>query len=71
MNKQSFLEETYNSAFEDELEKISGAAGKAYDVASKSVRNFGIPLVKDVANKKKGIAGIIANMKKAKGLGKG
>jgi len=24
MNKQAFLEETYNSAFEDELEKISG-----------------------------------------------
>ena len=30
MNKQAFLEETYNSAFEDELDKIAKEGSKTY-----------------------------------------
>ena len=69
MNKQAFLEETYNSAFEDELEKISGKnLGKVKDIASKMVRNFGVPMDKEV--KKKGISKIVENIKKFKRLNK-
>jgi len=37
MNKQAFLEETYNSAFEDELEKIAfGEASKLRALATRA-----------------------------------
>ena len=65
MNKEALLEETYNSAFKDELEKLSG--GKL-NIVSKTVKNFGIPLEKKIG--KKGVRGVIENMRKAKNLRK-
>lgn len=66
MNKNEIIKESYNNGFEDELNKLSSK----YDISSKLVRSFGVPLKKSMSEKKKGPKAIIENMKKFKRMNK-